>query len=190
MEDFQFIAGDLAVDFVNTVADRLLAPRERLLTGADVDRWARQAGLLTRGGSLHLGAREVRRVRAVRECLYRVLRSLSVGEKPHAAALEKFNAAHARALQKHRVVQRGHRLTWEWVTERRDPDRLLGPILERAGDLIVAVPRERLRQCEDVGCGWLFLDRSRAGSRRWCRMEDCGNRAKARRHYEREHLAR
>lgn len=41
----------------------------------------------------------------------------------------------------------------------------------------------RIRICDS--CGWLFLDRSRNGSRRWCDMTVCGNRHKARRFYER-----
>ena len=36
----------------------------------------------------------------------------------------------------------------------------------------------RVRACPGRDCGWLFIDR--AGRRRWCRMEWCGNRAKAR----------
>jgi predicted RNA-binding Zn ribbon-like protein len=39
--------------------------------------------------------------------------------------------------------------------------------------------------CPGEGCGWLFFDASKNRSRRWCAMEDCGNRAKARRHYRR-----
>jgi predicted RNA-binding Zn ribbon-like protein len=35
------------------------------------------------------------------------------------------------------------------------------------------------------GCGCLFLIHSRNHSRRWCTLEVCGNRAKARRHDER-----
>lgn len=42
---------------------------------------------------------------------------------------------------------------------------------------------ERIRICDN--CGWLFLDGSRNGSRRWCDMTVCGNRRKAQRHYER-----
>jgi len=45
-----------------------------------------------------------------------------------------------------------------------------------------------VRICEATatdGCGWLFLDETRNRSRRWCSMKDCGNRAKARRHYRR-----
>jgi len=34
----------------------------------------------------------------------------------------------------------------------------------------------------ESACTWLFLDRSRNRSRRWCSMATCGNRAKARRH--------
>lgn len=41
----------------------------------------------------------------------------------------------------------------------------------------------RLRICPN--CGWLFIDRSRNGSRMWCDMAVCGNRQKARRHYNR-----
>ena len=45
----------------------------------------------------------------------------------------------------------------------------------------------RLRECRDDSCGWLFLDRSRNGSRVWCSSADCGNRSRARRHYRRHH---
>jgi predicted RNA-binding Zn ribbon-like protein len=48
----------------------------------------------------------------------------------------------------------------------------------------LAGPRlDRVRRCANPECGWLFLDDSRAGKRRWCSMSSCGNRAKARRHY-------
>lgn len=41
----------------------------------------------------------------------------------------------------------------------------------------------RVRIC--ANCNWLFVDRSRNASRLWCDMSVCGNRQKARRHYER-----
>jgi predicted RNA-binding Zn ribbon-like protein len=66
---------------------------------------------------------------------------------------------------------------------------LLAPIAWSAADLMTGARAQRVRQCEDnKGCGWLFLDESRAGTRRWCSMGDCGNRAKARRHYLRKQL--
>jgi predicted RNA-binding Zn ribbon-like protein len=48
---------------------------------------------------------------------------------------------------------------------------------------------DRLRQCHDEHCGWLFLDRSKNASRRWCSSADCGNRTRARRHAERRREA-
>jgi predicted RNA-binding Zn ribbon-like protein len=47
------------------------------------------------------------------------------------------------------------------------------------------MPADRLRRCDDQGCGWLFLDTTRNHSRRWCSSRDCGNRDRARRHYTR-----
>ena len=41
----------------------------------------------------------------------------------------------------------------------------------------------RVRECAAPACPVIYLDTSRNRSRRWCSMEDCGNRAKARRHY-------
>ncbi|PSL01632.1 putative RNA-binding Zn ribbon-like protein [Haloactinopolyspora alba] len=43
----------------------------------------------------------------------------------------------------------------------------------------------RLRPCANDECRLFLLDRSRANRARWCSMAACGNRAKARRHYER-----
>ena len=62
-----------------------------------------------------------------------------------------------------------------------------------AADLLTAPERSRVRLCEATaldGCGWLFLDTSRNGTRRWCEMASCGNRYKARRHYARVRAAR
>jgi predicted RNA-binding Zn ribbon-like protein len=57
------------------------------------------------------------------------------------------------------------------------PDRAA----QQALDLLTGDELPRLRECpiEAGGCGWLFLDHSRNGSRRWCRMADCGNKVKA-----------
>lgn len=43
----------------------------------------------------------------------------------------------------------------------------------------------RLKACADPQCERFLLDRSRSNQARWCSMATCGNRAKARRHYER-----
>jgi predicted RNA-binding Zn ribbon-like protein len=58
-------------------------------------------------------------------------------------------------------------------------------ILRSAAELLTAAELPQVRECAGSDCTWLFLDRSRNRSRRWCPMETCGNRAKAHRHYRR-----
>jgi len=51
-------------------------------------------------------------------------------------------------------------------------------------DLLRQAPG-RIRSCQHPDCVLWFYDTTRNGSRRWCSMAVCGNRAKARRHYDR-----
>ena len=38
--------------------------------------------------------------------------------------------------------------------------------------------RSRVKTCQNPDCRGLYVDASHAGSRRWCSMNTCGNRAK------------
>jgi len=59
-------------------------------------------------------------------------------------------------------------------------------VARSAAELLTSDNVDRVRECEDDrGCGYLFIDQSKNRSRRWCSMESCGNRAKARRYYAR-----
>ena len=83
-----------------------------------------------------------------------------------------------------RTLKRG-RHGYEWDVDARSGTALglIAPVLWSAGDLLTGPRLDRVRRCANLECGWLFLDDSRAGKRRWCSMSACGNRAKARRHY-------
>jgi predicted RNA-binding Zn ribbon-like protein len=48
----------------------------------------------------------------------------------------------------------------------------------------------RLKACTDERCQWAFYDTTRNGSRTWCSMDVCGNRAKTRRYRERRSTGR
>src|ERR671930_579256 len=81
------------------------------------------------------------------------------------------------------IARRPRRIAngFAWVA-----DDVLAPVVWSAAELLTSGPLERVRECPgDDTCGWLFLDTSRNGSRRWCDMRTCGNRAKARRYYRR-----
>jgi predicted RNA-binding Zn ribbon-like protein len=62
---------------------------------------------------------------------------------------------------------------------------MLWPVARSAAELLSSESVDRVRECASSTCTWLFIDDSRNRRRRWCDMASCGNRAKARRYYER-----
>ncbi|WP_245866889.1 CGNR zinc finger domain-containing protein [Diaminobutyricimonas aerilata] len=55
---------------------------------------------------------------------------------------------------------------------------------------ILGAHPDRIRECSGEDCDLLYYDESRSGSRRWCAMQRCGNRAKVRAHRARARTAR
>jgi predicted RNA-binding Zn ribbon-like protein len=181
---FQFIAGNLALDFVNTVGSRLHQPHDYLPSWSEAQRWARAAGLEAPPGSAGGGARELSRLRRLRQELYMLLAPLAA--PPHRCApgaLARLNRRLAE-LPARRLAWREGRAAWQWA--RSTPwQRLQAALVLSAAELLASSDAAAVRQCQDARCGWLFLDHSQAGRRRWCSMAECGNRAKARRHQQR-----
>ena len=188
---YQFVAGNLALDFVNTVAFRADPgmKKDHLQRGEDVRRWANQARLPDRAainsGPL-VGTAALRRIRAVREQLFAVFHAIASDDPIPANTLARLgNELHDCCARRCLSIE-GEDVRWTWRPAARETDYLFFPILTAATDLLTSVSRGLVRQCEDAGCGWLFLDRSNARTRRWCSMADCGNRNKARKYYRRE----
>lgn len=198
---YELSGGRLCLDFVNTVSgDRSAAPRERMGTYAELVAWARQAGAVDADHARRLLAEARRRpadaeathrgALALREALYRVFTALAGGVEPGAADLELLSDHLGRALAHRRVTRAGPAccaLAWS------DPpgalDAPLWRVAASASELLTSETElKRVRVCglhDTHECSWLFMDQTRAGTRRWCSMKDCGNKAKARRHYER-----
>ncbi|HUO52784.1 MAG TPA: ABATE domain-containing protein [Gemmatimonadaceae bacterium] len=64
---------------------------------------------------------------------------------------------------------------------------LMIPVVESAADALVLGDLAKVRRCADARCSHVFLDETRNGTRRWCDMRTCGNRAKAARHRRKVH---
>jgi predicted RNA-binding Zn ribbon-like protein len=187
---FQFIAGNLALDLVNTVAFRADVARrqDHLQRAEDVRRWASQAQLpdeVTAEWSRRVGASAVRHIREVREQLFAVFHAIAVDDPIPADGLARIGTALHVCSARRRLSTDGDDVRWRWRASARSTDHLLYPVLTAAIDLLISGSRGVIRQCEGTGCGWLFLDRSNARKRRWCSMADCGNRNKARNYYRR-----
>lgn len=64
------------------------------------------------------------------------------------------------------------------------PDRALAVRAVLAWDALEKTSAGRLRPCANDDCRLFLIDRSKAATARWCSMAICGNRMKARRHYQ------
>jgi predicted RNA-binding Zn ribbon-like protein len=130
--------------------------------------------------------RSLRRARRLREVLARVLTAAGGGAPPAPRDVRLLNAFLVAALRKRRLDVRGTALVWSWDAGGKDAfDAVWWPIVLAAAELLASEQRRQIHVCGGDGCGWLFLDTSRNRRRRWCSMQSCGNRAKARRFYER-----
>jgi predicted RNA-binding Zn ribbon-like protein len=119
----------------------------------------------------------------LREATYRLFGALAAGEPMPAADLALLNQALAEAPPREWVVQADGGYFWRADRIAMSAPGLLAPVLWSAGDLLTRADRRRVRRCANDACLWLFIDESKAGTRRWCDMASCGSRAKSRRHY-------
>ena len=118
----------------------------------------------------------------LRETIHRCFAATASGGTPADADLAALNAALAAAPARQCVQPGG----WYVSEPAASAATLLAPALWSAADLLVGGQLALVRQCANPDCGWLFLDNSKGGNRRWCSMGACGNRAKAHRHYLRQ----
>ncbi|MEU6546314.1 CGNR zinc finger domain-containing protein [Streptomyces sp. NPDC046859] len=77
-------------------------------------------------------------------------------------------------------------VTWE---PRPPADRRLAVRAVLTWGVLQELMPGRLRPCANEECRRFLLDRSKTNKGRWCSMALCGNRMKARRHYERTRRA-
>ena len=199
-EQFNFNAGRLCLDFVNTVRFRPVSDRIELInTYEDLLSWARQATIITPGEAAALAAAARKRgrsavdalseARALRESIYAIFSSRAAGLPAPEADLRTLNRWIGRAMAHAGLVPAGSRFDWGWPDNAPDLDRVSWWVARSAADLLTSPDLTFVRECAGYDCGWLFMDATKNRSRRWCDMRTCGNRAKSRRHHERHRAA-
>ena len=191
---FAFVGGDPALDLVNTVDWTAKGPvAERLVDYPAVLRWAAVGRVIPSAVADRLRRRAAAHPREARAAHARVVRvrgllhSVFHGGAEGAAALGELDPLVREALTRLTlvpVVRRSARLRWDWVGLDRRLDAPLWPVLRSAADLLVSDEADRIRTCDGPDCGWMYVDRSRNGLRRWCQMRTCGTLEKSRRRRE------
>jgi predicted RNA-binding Zn ribbon-like protein len=193
LTQIQLIGGDLSLDFVNSVHDRFEEPAEDYLGDfADLATWALVAGGISSEEKRRLenlarnNAQEAERVYAealqLREAIHALYVSLLEGTEVPGRDLERVNRWLSGSMANLVLEPRGERFEFAWSEANYGLESVLWPLTRSIAALVTSDRVDRLKQCP--ACGWLFLDSSKNMSRRWCSMETCGNRAKARRFYQ------
>lgn len=196
---FKYVGGDPSLDLVNTVDWTARGPIEDRLTDyVRLTRWAEGAGVITPRQAAQLRAEALSHPRVaervyrdaleLRWQLRRLFTAVERGDRVEGSdELEALNASLQRALSQlelgasPRATRGASPLRWSWSGESERLDSLLWPVVRAAAELLVSEESSQIRECAGEDCGWMYVDRSRNGLRRWCQMESCGNREKARR---------
>jgi predicted RNA-binding Zn ribbon-like protein len=191
---FELDAGRPCLDFANTLS---FSGDDHLTTYADLVAFAEQSRLITPDDADWLRAEAARdtatadgvlvRAKRLRASIANVFEAIAQDKTPSERDLGVLNfdlsasLSHARVLPNERNDGGYH---WGWSG--RNLDAPIWPITRSAADLLTSDEDRRLmRECGADDCRWLFLDTSKNRTRQWCSMQSCGNRQKAKRHYQR-----
>lgn len=190
MAVFSHIAGDPMLDLINTVEWRLDdQQREEDLTSYDVLlTWCHESGLLTTdeqarvsvlaASAPHAARAELDAAIALREAAYEALFTDDGGAARHVAD------AYRQALTSATLTAQGD--SWVWADDELTITTARHRIARGLVRLMGRDDLDRLHQCEDAACGWVYLDTSPRRNRRWCVTSDCGDRNRARAYYARQ----
>src|ERR1700687_1633276 len=196
---FDLIGGNVSRDFVNTLDDRHIKPKELLKTYVDLARFGEDTGLLETNHVDRLYERSyadpesalqaLLSARELREAIHDVFWAIMNKRAVPPFELARLNNYVQAAAGHMRLVPVKGGFEWEF-DDLLDFDSVLWPIARSAADLLASDRLAYVRACSSKACEWFFLDTSKNHQRRWCDMTRCGNRAKAQRIYARQKKGR
>jgi predicted RNA-binding Zn ribbon-like protein len=190
-EKHRLIGGALCLDFANTLNGHgQPQSHEYLISYDDLVVWSRRASLLTQAEARQLiqtagrrsseAAAIFKRAIGLRETIFRVFVAVAAGGSPQPADIRVLDEARLEALNHTKIDRSLTAFVVDW-TDKAALDRILWPIALSAAELLTSNSLNRVRECGGDSCDWLFVDTSRNHLRRWCSMDECGNRAKSQR---------
>jgi len=192
---FLFLAGEPALDLLNTTPVLASGPVDLLESFSDLEEWMGRAGLVTGEQVRDLRRRHgpgadavLVRVKALRESLREIVFALEESAPMPRKAVAEVNAALRHGA--------GHwELEWDAKAKRFQrhsnsegddlESKVIGPIARSIAVLLTERTPGSIRKCENPACVLHYYDTSKNHSRRWCSMEFCGNRNKVAAHYRR-----
>jgi predicted RNA-binding Zn ribbon-like protein len=182
--DFLFLAGDPALDFVNTEIVRDGEPVDLLDAPEALAQWLAEAGLVTSGRAVTPSAATLAAVKRLRASIRDIANALAEDRNVRSASIAAIDEDLTRGRGTMTFRARNGRFAVEFVPDAPLDVRFL--LARAAADFFARADRTRIHRCEGTNCVLFFYDATRSGTRRWCSMSGCGNRMKAALHYRRK----
>jgi predicted RNA-binding Zn ribbon-like protein len=189
------VAGHLALDLVNTVTARNAEPIDWLTGYSQLVDWASVTGEFDPDALSALRRRSANApdaaaatlpdTRRLREAVCDVTTAIIRNDVAPLEGLRRVELAWKAAAGDAVLALAAGKARLQVTVETSGLAYLNHELALRSFELLQALPLARTRICPGPHCGWLFIDRSRGGQRRWCDMATCGNAAKTARHYQR-----
>jgi len=184
------------LDFVNTVEERLgRHPQDFLLSVEALAHWSGHVSILQPAQAASLirkaarspkaAAGWLKQALALREAVYGIFLAIARGSRLRENDLGILKERYLEGLKAADLSATAQGVHWQWNAPHRALDPIGWRVAQAAVELLSSEELGRVKECPN--CGWLFVDESKNHSRRWCSMEGCGSRVKARRQYALKH---
>ncbi|WP_445710256.1 CGNR zinc finger domain-containing protein [Flavobacterium sp.] len=176
--------GNLALDFINTIKDRLVADPEDYLSGKEEwITWLKRVDIFeeeaTNLDEANLNLKEIIRKR---EFLHRVFQGLAFHREIKEKDLKCFDLLLQRIRKATKIFVVDNIPQEHLEIDVNDLNSYILIIGKAAHELLMSEEIDRIKECGN--CGWLYYDSSKNKCRKWCNMDTCGNEVKARKYYE------
>jgi predicted RNA-binding Zn ribbon-like protein len=194
-EGFLFVGNHLLLDFINTRPIMDGEAVELLPDGSALARWLGAADLVDKRESAQLMRRwsapefaaGVQELREFRERVRETVLKMEQGEHVPPAVLKNLNGLLVNYPDLEQVAQGEAGLERRRLFAPEIPAHAFAPLADAFADLLTATPVSRIRKCNS--CVLHFYDTSKKGTRVWCSMNLCGNRAKVAAYADRQRVA-
>lgn len=194
IENISLRGGWLCLDFINTVHDWTVEqPYDYLRSYNAVLKWSRRLKILSEDGinllkekyeqDIQKGEQALDEIINARKILHELFLS-TIHSRPVSDGVKtQFNSLLGRSFSNLQInFNRTIEPSEQWKGS--DLEKPLYPVMKSAYDLLMSDKLVRVRECG--ACGWLFFDKSKNNSRRWCDMQACGSAVKAKRYYRKK----
>ncbi len=179
---FQFVGGNLAIDFANTIV---------IEDGKQIDLLTNPKALYDWLKATNMPLAELpddnglARAVTLRDAIKNILVTYNSGTAPKSEAISRINDQISLKNPTELQISDNGSFQFSSLPNVWKLETALAEIASEVSELLVHTPKTALKVCAAHNCILHFKDVSKAKRRRWCSMETCGNRAKAAAHYQR-----